>query len=82
MKKIIFMYFIAVAALLGSLPIANAADVDSESSIKMNETWIGVKGIVADPQPAKFTLDYGKGKLTVDMDGWKWYTQGKRNCNI
>lgn len=75
MKKTLFIYLFIAATVFGSFQIASAMDLDSQSEIKVKETWIGVNGTVTDPKPKKFMLDYGKGKLTVEMDGWKWYTQ-------
>ena len=70
MKKTLFMYFIVIITLFGALPIASATDAK-----KIKETLIGVSGTVTDPKANQFMLDYGKGKFTVEMDGWKWYTQ-------
>ncbi|HET6432910.1 hypothetical protein [Dyella sp.] len=36
-------------------------------------SWTSISGKVTDTQPGAFTLDYGKGKVTVEMDGWVWY---------
>ena len=75
MKKLLFIYFVIIAALFGSFAIASAKGMDDGLTEKVKETWIGVTGNIANPQATKFTLDYGKGKLTVEMNDWKWYTK-------
>lgn len=38
---------------------------------KADNTWIGISGTVkAVTTPDRFTLDYGKGVITVEMDDW------------
>ncbi len=73
MKKTLFMYFIIFVTLFGSLAIASSMDMESKDNTKLKETWISISGTVVNPEPAKFTLDYGHGTITVDMHDWKWY---------
>lgn len=40
---------------------------------KPDDTWISVSGEVATTTSDSFTLDYGKGYITVEMDDWDWY---------
>ena len=81
MKKTIFVYLVILMAICGSFTITNAKGIDNSFTKKIKETWIGVSGTVVNPNAMEFILDYGKGKLTVEMDGWKWYTKnyGKMN---
>ena len=39
-----------------------------------DQTWISVTGTVADTSIDEFTLDYGRGLITVEMEDWDWYT--------
>ncbi|MGB3209944.1 MAG: hypothetical protein WBB19_04475 [Desulforhopalus sp.] len=40
-----------------------------------NNSWISLSGTVVEAGPDSFELDYGKGVLTVEMDGWGWYNR-------
>jgi hypothetical protein len=44
---------------------------------KSDRSWIGVNGIVAAADEDSFVLDYGEGLITVEMDDWDWYQEGK-----
>lgn len=55
---------------------------------KPNKTWISISGSVKDVNPDSFTLDYGKGVITVEMDdggrdadGYKLIKGGKVTVN-
>lgn len=39
--------------------------------------WINISGEVMSAIPSSFLLDYGQGTLTVEMDDWDWYQEGK-----
>lgn len=39
-----------------------------------NNSWITLNGIVVTSSPKAFELDYGTGIITVEMDGWSWYS--------
>ena len=39
-----------------------------------NNSWITLNGIVVASSPEAFELDYGTGIITVEMDGWSWYS--------
>jgi uncharacterized protein YdeI (BOF family) len=38
-----------------------------------DETWISLSGTVVAPSADAFTLDYGEGVITVEMDDWDSY---------
>jgi uncharacterized protein YdeI (BOF family) len=78
MKKTLFIYVIMFVALLGSLKVTSARNVYSNTDNKIRETWISISGTAVDPKPDKFTLDYAKGTITVEMAGWKWYGENYR----
>ncbi|GAB4137302.1 MAG: hypothetical protein Tsb0016_02380 [Sphingomonadales bacterium] len=40
---------------------------------KADESWISLTGTVASAADETFTLDYGDGLITVEMDEWEWY---------
>ena len=42
-----------------------------------NDSWINLTGKVVSAGPDSFLLDYGKGNITVEMDDWDWYGEGK-----
>lgn len=42
-----------------------------------NEAWITLHGRVAHASPALFELDFGSGRITVEMDDWDWYMEGQ-----
>jgi hypothetical protein len=75
MKKSLLICFAIFITLFGSMTICSAVNYANQPNIKVNETWISISGTVVDPKPARFTLDYSKGTMTVDMDGWKWYSE-------
>ncbi len=40
-----------------------------------DETWITIEGRVVETSEKAFELDYGKGLVTIEMDGWAWYSE-------
>ena len=46
-------------------------------SKELNQSWISVTGIVASTTDSAFRLDYGPGLITVEMDDWDWYKEGR-----
>lgn len=40
---------------------------------KTDDSWIGISGTVVSPEPDSFSLDYGDGVITVEMDDWDTY---------
>ena len=63
---------IAAALILPGIALAQDTD-DPNPYLKPDDTWISISGTAVDTQPASFTLDYGEGVLTVEMDDWDWY---------
>ncbi len=39
----------------------------------VNNTRITLNGTVVSADPSGFELDYGEGRVRVEMDGWQWY---------
>lgn len=44
---------------------------------RSDRSWIGLNGVVASASDDSFLLDYGDGLITVEMDDWDWYDEGK-----
>jgi len=59
MKKLLVL---AVAVLLSTTASAE------NPYLKPNESWISISGTVQNVTADRFTLDYGKGLITVEMD--------------
>lgn len=68
--------FAGCAALMMSAT-AFTATADVDPAEKSDRSWVSVSGIVAQASDDWFVLDYGKGSITVEMDDWDWYAEGK-----
>lgn len=62
----------------------SAADAVAQAgpdAVKLAHTpdtgWINIGGEVISTLPTSFILDYGTGTVTVEMDDWDWYREGK-----
>lgn len=44
---------------------------------KPDDTWISVSGTIVSTTPHSFRLDYGKGVITVEMDDFDFYAEGR-----
>lgn len=58
---------------------ANDAGPDQAEQLvsAANESWINLEGTVAAVSPTSFLLDYGDGNVTVEMDDWDWFQEGR-----
>lgn len=65
----------AAARLAPALTFSAPADPPNPY-LQPDESWIRIRGTVVDPGPESFTLDYGKGTVTVEMEDWEWYHEG------
>ncbi len=74
MKKI-YRHLTAMIVAAVLLFPAMAYSVEEDPYLKADETWISISGTAVDTKPASFTLDYGEGIVTVEMDGWDWYNK-------
>lgn len=54
---------------------SHADSMQASPAQKPNGTWLSLSGTITGAQNRFFTLDYGKGKIPVEMDGWTWYGQ-------
>lgn len=66
--------------MTGAVSAATSSPV-TPPSMQPNGSWTSISGTVTDTQPGAFTLDYGKGKVTVEMDGWVWYGKNYQKIN-
>jgi uncharacterized protein YdeI (BOF family) len=67
--------WITTALLIGCMSVALSA---AESPYtKLDGSWISLNGTVVSAGPASFELDYGQGLVTVEMDDWDWYQEGR-----
>lgn len=70
---------VTVLALI-SLTCLNVHAVDSKEPYSKPEgTYISVKGTAVDTGPESFSLDYGKGVVTVKAGGLNWYKKNYKN---
>jgi uncharacterized protein YdeI (BOF family) len=61
-----------LALLVGSASTAADGPLD-----KPDRSYISISGTVASSAPDRFTLDYGDGLVTVEMDDWDWYDEAR-----
>lgn len=68
-----------IATLLtsGLLAVGSTQVLAADPYEKPNASWISLTGTVASAGDAAFTLDYGEGLITVEMDDWDWYDEGR-----
>lgn len=57
---------------LGMLSLAVTGDPQPYQ--QADNTWISIGGTVESVDDDSFFLDYGEGKITVEMDDWDWYS--------
>lgn len=65
---------IAASSSLVALPVSVLAANESPY-LKPDGSWISLSGTVTSTTEKEFTLDYGKGLVTVEMDDWDWFEQ-------
>jgi len=58
---------------LACLAWADPPAADEDPRALPDESWISLTGTVAATDVEEFTLDYGEGLITVEMDDWSWY---------
>lgn len=59
------------------LAAAAGADTSPSPMTKPEDSWLSLEGEVASTQPDSFYLDYGEGRLLVEMDDWDWYDESR-----
>lgn len=67
MKKQTLALGICVSALAATPALAQFPKMQPDGS------WVSISGTVVGPTDDEFTLDYGHGQISVEMDDWEWY---------
>lgn len=62
------------AAVSGTPATANNAATLAAAG---DGNWVNISGRVVSTAPDRFVLDYGRGNVTVEMDDWDWYQEGR-----
>lgn len=67
---------LGISCLMTTLLAAPALLNAQESPyLKPDGSWISLSGTVAETTDDSFILDYGRGAVEVEMDGWDWYDE-------
>lgn len=65
----------------GDNAAANMTAASAPDGVQLTEarngSWINLSGQVVSTTPTSFLLDYGAGTVTVEMDDWDWYKEGR-----
>ena len=63
----------------GNVQAAATPSRDAAQSVASawNGSWITLSGRVVGTGPDRFQLDYGSGRITVEMDDWDWFHEGR-----
>ena len=80
----------ALAAALPALLLAGCGNAEANDAVATAATdagdrlaaasdanWISLSGTVEATSPSSFILDYGSGQVTVEMDDWDFYQEGR-----
>lgn len=65
---------LAISSTLIAAPTAVLAATESPY-LQSDGSWITLSGTVTSTAAETFTLDYGGGLVTVEMDDWDWYEE-------
>jgi uncharacterized protein YdeI (BOF family) len=65
----------AISTLTAAIALAFAPNVTAQDAPKAmpDDSWISLSGTVTSAEADSFTLDYGDGTITVEMDDWDSY---------
>ena len=61
----------------GAAASMNSIDPETRLAAATDRSWINLSGTVVSTTPNSFMLDYGDGTVTVEMDDWDWYQEGR-----
>lgn len=50
---------------------------EEEAQLAPNGSWVSLTGTVVETDDDAFTLDYGDGRITVEMDDWDWVPEAR-----
>lgn len=70
---------IVLACSIGGAASARGAEGAATSPVETapDRAWISVTGKVTDANESVFMLDYGEGKVAVEMDDFEFYPEGR-----
>lgn len=66
-----------VATTVSPTGMVPASDNAARLAAARDGNWINISGRVVSALPDRFVLDYGRGNVTVEMDDWDWYQEGR-----
>ena len=75
LKKILAGTCFALLIIGTAMPAAAQNSNEEDPYLQPDETWISISGKAVEAQGESFTLDYGEGTVTVEMDDWDWYNE-------
>lgn len=64
-----------VSLMVGVLLLTATLTWAQSPYTKPDRSWINLSGTVTASTLDQFTLDYGTGLITVEMDDWDWYNE-------
>lgn len=67
MKKHTIAFGFLASTLVATPALAQFPKLQPDGS------WVSISGTVVEAQDDEFTLDYGNGQISVEMDDWEWY---------
>ena len=67
----------AGTAKASSAPVGAGTSPAARMAAATDQGWINLSGTVVAAGPSSFVLNYGPGTVTVEMDDWDWYQEGK-----
>ena len=56
----------------------SAARADDKVMSQPDQSWISVSGKAVSVSDHGFELDYGEGMVSVEMDDWDWFPEGRQ----
>jgi hypothetical protein len=68
---------LATLTLSAAMLTAGSPARGADPKTAQNRDWITIGGTVVATTPNSFRLDYGSGVITVEMDDWDWYKEGR-----
>lgn len=62
-----------IACTMTAIALVSGPVAAQDPYARADDAWISISGTVAAPTASAFTLDYGDGVITVEMDDWDTY---------
>lgn len=61
----------------GTPDVRNEGESDNRVDKAKVRSWINIRGTIASSAPSSFILRTASGDVTVEMDDWDWYQEGR-----